>query len=769
MIKNNSMLGVLIVVLILIPNYFIVETVNSSSPDINENRCGKGFRYNIQGWVYLHVEGEPWERGYQYAYLASDEIMDMMHRWSNLGHNFGFMKIFIKKNQPKNYYQISEQWWNICRSESIKKFFTQVPNEYIQEMQGMTEGLKDKNAKIFDREIEFEDVFALQFVQDVQYTLAKFHKGIHPIKDILHGLKEIASKDILKNEGHCNAFIATGDATTNGEIVVAHATIFSRYIAQRCNFIVDIQPSEGYRFMMTSPPGSLWSQEDWYQNDQGIILTETETIPQGPWNIKDTIPKGVRSRKAIQYSDSIDAVIKNLAYKNNGLIPNEWLIGDKKTGEIASYHQALYNTPIKRTFNGYYHSNCLAHDANVLSELTGVPQSILKIYSKLSAKNGYFYIQDDKVIWKDEVYQKLKEFGEKYYGKIDINTAKEIMTTYPITDRTTDCKITTSELMKNFGMIVHIGSTDGLLWTPSNEEQEKYKGITELIPNGWLEIYPIISKVKNLLPEKKADLNKVNTAIILNEYTTTKKEEKQIESNTIYENIKIQIDYDKIILTDIEDKKEIFICQTNGKISSKPKIDESTIYLGSWDGNIYAYDLKTGKIKWKYQTGWGVVTTPAISEDILFAGSLDNNFYAVDKHTGDLIWHFTCNAAIHSSPIVYADYVFFGCDDGRLYALDKLNGDCHWIFSPEYTIDDNDVNNYITTPITADPYIQNGLIHIDIKEKTFTLDPQTYEEKTDMFKDKEHLFKNYGFISIIPGFILLTLSICFYLYSTKKK
>jgi len=32
--------------------------------------CGKGYRYNIQGWVYIHIEGEPYERGYQYGYLA---------------------------------------------------------------------------------------------------------------------------------------------------------------------------------------------------------------------------------------------------------------------------------------------------------------------------------------------------------------------------------------------------------------------------------------------------------------------------------------------------------------------------------------------------------------------------------------------------------------------------------------------------------------------------------------------------------------------------
>ena len=74
--------------------------------------------------------------------------------------------------------------------------------------------------------------------------------------------------------GHCNAFIATGDATVEGSIVVAQATMFGPYIAERCNIILDVQPSEGYRFIMTCPPGSIWSQEDYYQNEKGIILID---------------------------------------------------------------------------------------------------------------------------------------------------------------------------------------------------------------------------------------------------------------------------------------------------------------------------------------------------------------------------------------------------------------------------------------------------------------------------------------------------------------
>ena len=37
-------------------------------------RYGKGYRYPQQGWTVVHVEGEPYERGYQHGKLMAPEI-----------------------------------------------------------------------------------------------------------------------------------------------------------------------------------------------------------------------------------------------------------------------------------------------------------------------------------------------------------------------------------------------------------------------------------------------------------------------------------------------------------------------------------------------------------------------------------------------------------------------------------------------------------------------------------------------------------------------
>jgi len=793
MYKKMHVIVSLIVVFSLIIGYFATEKASSS--ELNEkynNRYDQGFRYNIQGWVYLHIEGAPYERGYQYGYLASDEIIDMIQRWSNLGHNFKFMEFFVIKNLPKNYEKLSEQWWNICRETSTKIFLKQVPEEYVKEMKGMTEGIKDRGGKIFGRDIEFEDIVASQFVQDIQYTISNSRKGFHPILDFLNGLKDIFSGDILNHDGHCNAFIATGDATSNGEIIVAHATVFPPYISERCNFIVDVKPSEGYRFTMVGPPGSLWSQEDWYQNNQGIILTETETTPQGPWKIRGTTPKGVRSRKAIQYSSSIDEVIRNLKDGNNGLIPNEWLIGDTKTGEIASYQQALYNTPTKRTFNGYYFSNCFPHSAKVLAELTGLPTIILKAYSKIFSKNGYFHIENDEVIWNQDVYQKLNELGERHYGDINEEIAKKIMTTYPITKLTTDCKITSSNLMRDMGMLAIMGNPGQDEWIPTEKGKEKFKGVTTLPVNGWVEIYPsaskpiIFSQSAEKIPSKNSKLlwtseieeesyhkTSISSCEVSgdyiypytdsgNVYTLDKKTGKNRGFRSI-DRIKLKQDLENNSITASYLDRTVYGFDANAKITAIQTAEEDMVCFGSWDGKIYSIDSLTGEKNWDFETGWGIVTKPAVTENLVLFGSLDNNFYAVDKNNGELEWAFPCNAAIQSNPAVYGEYVFFGCDDGVFYALEQDTGKLGWKFKPKYSIEENKVNNYLTTPIIADPVIDDGAVYVPVGNIVYALDTQTTESELGTIQDTKNLEEN-------PTMIILVMClVAFFLFAIYMK
>jgi len=710
----------------------VIGSVDTNHSKNSINYYGKGFRYNIQGWVYIHIEGEPYERGYQYGYLAADEIIDMIYRWSNFAHGIDFMKKFERKNQPDNYYKLSEEWWNICRTKSMKSYFKLTPNEYIQEIKGITEGIKEKNGKIFGREINFEDIFAAQYVQECMLSIKNLKYRFHPFRGILSASKLKNLISLLKNSlvkkeiskdidhlGHCSAFIATGDATKDGGIVIGHSTYFNNYIAQRCNIILDVKPSKGYRFVMTSPPGSLWSQEDFYINEKGIVLTETEYAVKGPWKIG--VPKGVRSRKAIQMSDSIDDVIKILQEGNDGLIPNEWLIGDIKTGEIASLEQLLFNTPVKRAFNGFYSSYVIPHDPKVQRELYGIVSFMPRLLNLL--QNIYAGGRDTK----------FEELEKQYYGRIDAEIAKKILEIEPISKGMTDGKITTSKLMENMGILLIMGNPNGIIYKPSDENKKKYHGITDLPVSGWVEVYPAISnnklhkivdydnsiKKEKLLWNYKTKIqNLKSTCYLVSDnivyislsqglnFALDSKNGKEIWNRKIEDEIFNFELSDNLVFIGTDkgiyaiDKKTGYIkwFQQIGEINSKPVIVNNIVIAGISDGDLFAFDIDSGKIEWQLNNLNHETISEAYQNNICITS--DNKCYCYNLKNNEIKWEFKSDGKITNPPSFDGNTVYIGSWDGNIYAIDLFNGDTKWTFKTGWGID--------TTPVVSDDIVFTG-------------------------------------------------------------
>ena len=111
---------------------------------------------------------------------------------------------------------------------------------------------------------------------------------------------------------------------------------------------------------------------------------------------------------------------------------------------------------------------------------------------------------------------------------------------------------------------------------------------------------------------------------------------------------------------------------TGDEVDSYPAIGaDGTVYVGSFDGKVYALDGKTGAIKWKFETGDGVNSSPAIGADgTIYVGSWDNKVYALDGRTGAKKWEFLTGDEVHSSPAIGADgTVYIGSNDGKVYAI----------------------------------------------------------------------------------------------------
>jgi len=120
---------------------------------------------------------------------------------------------------------------------------------------------------------------------------------------------------------------------------------------------------------------------------------------------------------------------------------------------------------------------------------------------------------------------------------------------------------------------------------------------------------------------------------------------------------------------------------TGGWIASSPAAAGGLVWIGSEDGNIYAFDAVSGNASWKYPSGSSVSSSPKISGTNLYIGSGDKTLYALDAGTGAAVWKYRASASISSAPAVSDGTVYTASDDGNIYALDAASGTLLWKYA----------------------------------------------------------------------------------------
>ncbi|HUO05567.1 MAG TPA: SBBP repeat-containing protein, partial [Candidatus Binataceae bacterium] len=125
---------------------------------------------------------------------------------------------------------------------------------------------------------------------------------------------------------------------------------------------------------------------------------------------------------------------------------------------------------------------------------------------------------------------------------------------------------------------------------------------------------------------------------------------------------------------------------TAGEVESSPLVGpDGTIYVGSDDWNVYALidTSSAAAVKWNFSTLGMVQSSAALSTDgaTLYIGSFDGNLYALSTSAGAMAWSYDAGAAIYSSPAVRADgSIYFQNVDGLIYALTS-SGAKKWSFA----------------------------------------------------------------------------------------
>jgi hypothetical protein len=420
---------------------------------------GPAYRYPVGGWIYVHVEGQPYERGYQHGHLMAKEIPQYMARCA-------------AELDPKN----RNKSWNLARTTATALFLHGFDQEILEEMKGIADGASDAGARWEGRTIDLTDIL----VVNTTVELGELSPALSVTPNGLEGLRLAAPNYVNLKRGaaldHCSAFAATGSATRDGRMVIGHTTWWPLTLAEQTNVMLDIKPTNGHRVLMQSYPGGIESGTDWYQNDAGVVLTET-TINQSPFNVNGT-PIAYRARKAIQYGDSIDKVVEYLSTKNNGLYTNEWLLGDAKTNEIALFELGTYKSRLYRSSKndwfggteGFYWGDNNAKDLAVRLEENPDPNG---------APTYVPYVPTDRDLKWEALYREYKGKIDEQFGFLAYHTAPLVSAT------AMDSKVITADMASRMMVWAQFGKPNQRERLPTKSDQEEFPGNDGLYTSGY--------------------------------------------------------------------------------------------------------------------------------------------------------------------------------------------------------------------------------------------------------------------------------------------
>src|SRR5437868_9905226 len=188
-----------------IANWFAViavavsSTANAAEPagkfrpdPVSVQRFGPGYRYPQAGWIALHIEGAPYERGEQHGRLLAPEIVEYVRACA---HEYGS--------------KAPEEGWKVMRTMVNALFVRQFEPEYLEEMKGIADGAAAAGAKFDNRPIDLTDIVALNCWPEIE-TL---DDAVTALPTGLEGKRFPRSQPRRMPppaEGHCSAFAATG-------------------------------------------------------------------------------------------------------------------------------------------------------------------------------------------------------------------------------------------------------------------------------------------------------------------------------------------------------------------------------------------------------------------------------------------------------------------------------------------------------------------------------------------------------------------------------
>ena len=175
---------------------------------------GPAYRYPAAGWIYLHIEGKPYERGYQHGHLMAREIPEYLARCAaDLG---------------------DAGQWSEYRTMANALFLRGFDREILEEMRGIADGASDAGAKWQNRRIDLIDIVVANVTVEMGELRSAMTVTPTGLEDFTFSKPAYAPDEErrMPSLDHCSAFAATGPATRDGKMIIGHVTWWPLTLAE---------------------------------------------------------------------------------------------------------------------------------------------------------------------------------------------------------------------------------------------------------------------------------------------------------------------------------------------------------------------------------------------------------------------------------------------------------------------------------------------------------------------------------------------------------
>jgi outer membrane protein assembly factor BamB len=162
-----------------------------------------------------------------------------------------------------------------------------------------------------------------------------------------------------------------------------------------------------------------------------------------------------------------------------------------------------------------------------------------------------------------------------------------------------------------------------------------------------------------------------------------------------------------------------WVFTTGGQVKGALALTSGRLYVGSYDSHVYALDARTGRLIWRAAAQQRLgsrgtfYSTPAVAYGRVYIGSTDHKVYSFGAASGELRWSHGTGNYVYASPAVWQRRVLVGSYDGIFYCFDAATGDIRWRYRAN-------------GPISGSAVVLNGVVYFStLHGRTYALDAAT--------------------------------------------